>query len=73
MNKSKEASNSKHATETSEANVTDGYDSTEVLMVSPRDIQNAWIMDLECSFHMTPNRDFLINFQKSEEKKSHWV
>ncbi|KAA0043293.1 Retrovirus-related Pol polyprotein from transposon TNT 1-94 [Cucumis melo var. makuwa] len=67
--KSKETSSSKHAAEISEANVTDGYDSRydsiKVLMVSHRDIQYAWVMDLWCTFHMTPNWDFLINFQKS--------
>ncbi|KAA0054895.1 Retrovirus-related Pol polyprotein from transposon TNT 1-94 [Cucumis melo var. makuwa] len=31
------------------------YDSVEVLMVSHRDIRDAWIIDLECTFHMTPN------------------
>ncbi|KAA0047281.1 Retrovirus-related Pol polyprotein from transposon TNT 1-94 [Cucumis melo var. makuwa] len=53
----------------SEANVADGYDSVEVLMVSHRDIQNAWIMDSGCMYHMTHNRDFLINFQKSDREK----
>ncbi|TYK10854.1 Retrovirus-related Pol polyprotein from transposon TNT 1-94 [Cucumis melo var. makuwa] len=71
LNKSKEASSSKHVG--SEANVTDGYDlgygSVEVLMMSHRDIQNAWIMDLRCTYHMTPNQDFLINFQKSDGGK----
>ncbi|TYK20957.1 Retrovirus-related Pol polyprotein from transposon TNT 1-94 [Cucumis melo var. makuwa] len=67
LNKSKEASSSKHAC--SEVNVTNEYDSVEVLMVSHRDIQNAWIMDSGCRYHMTPNWDFLINFQKSDGKK----
>ncbi|KAA0038009.1 Retrovirus-related Pol polyprotein from transposon TNT 1-94 [Cucumis melo var. makuwa] len=78
LNKSREAS-------TSEANVTDGYnsanitygydsaetgyESAEVLMVSHRDIQDAWIMDSGCTYHMTPNQDFLINFQKSDGGK----
>ncbi|KAL0537750.1 hypothetical protein IC582_026735 [Cucumis melo] len=78
LNKSREAS-------TSEANVTggynsaeitDGYDSAEtgyesaeVLMVSHRDIQDAWIMDSGCTFHMTPHRDFLTNFQKVDGGK----
>ncbi|KAA0066139.1 hypothetical protein E6C27_scaffold21G001400 [Cucumis melo var. makuwa] len=87
LNKSKQASSSKHAAETSEANVTDGYnsveitngydsakttdgyESAEVLMVSHRDIQDAWIMDSWCTFHMTPNRDFLTNFQNSDGRK----
>ncbi|KAA0067607.1 retrotransposon protein, putative, Ty1-copia subclass [Cucumis melo var. makuwa] len=71
LNKSREAS-------TSEANVTDGYnfaeitdgyESAEVLMVSHRDIQDAWIMDSGCTFHMTPHRDFLTNFQKGDGGK----
>ncbi|KAA0060051.1 retrotransposon ty1-copia subclass [Cucumis melo var. makuwa] len=78
LNKSKEASSSKHAAETSETNVIDGYDSVEVtngydlaevLMVSHRDIQDAWIMNSGCTYHMTPNQDFLINFHKSDGKK----
>ncbi|KAA0054900.1 putative Ty-1 copia retrotransposon [Cucumis melo var. makuwa] len=71
LNKSMEASSSKHVG--SEANVTDGYDSgygsVKVLTVSHKDIQNAWIIDLGCSYHMTLNRDFLINFQKSDGGK----
>ncbi|KAL0552306.1 hypothetical protein IC582_011414 [Cucumis melo] len=69
LNKTREAS-------TSEANVTDGYDSAEtgyesveVLMVSHKDIQDAWIMDSGCTFHMTPHRDFLTNFQKGDGGK----
>ncbi|KAA0041875.1 Retrovirus-related Pol polyprotein from transposon TNT 1-94 [Cucumis melo var. makuwa] len=78
LNKSREAS-------TSEANVTDGYnsaeitdgydsaengyESAEVLMMSHRDIQDAWIMDSGCTFHMTPHRDFLTNFQKGDGGK----
>ena len=58
LNKSKEASSSKHTTETSEANVTDGYDLVEVLMVSHKDIHDAWIMNLGCTYHMTPNEIF---------------
>ncbi|KAA0060160.1 Retrovirus-related Pol polyprotein from transposon TNT 1-94 [Cucumis melo var. makuwa] len=38
-------------------------------MVSHRDINDAWIMDSGRTFHMTPNRDFFINFQKSDEGK----
>ncbi|TYK19401.1 hypothetical protein E5676_scaffold443G00340 [Cucumis melo var. makuwa] len=38
-------------------------------MVSHKDIRDAWIMDSECTFHMTPNRNFLINFQKSDGGK----
>ncbi|KAA0036441.1 hypothetical protein E5676_scaffold360G00940 [Cucumis melo var. makuwa] len=45
------------------------YDSVEALMVSHRDIQNAWIRDSGCTYHMTPNRDFFINFQKSDGGK----
>ncbi|KAA0050828.1 Retrovirus-related Pol polyprotein from transposon TNT 1-94 [Cucumis melo var. makuwa] len=77
LNKSKEASSSKHVAETSEANVIDGYesgyDSVEVLMMSYRDIHDAWIMDSGCTFHMAPNWIFFINFQKSDEEKSYWV
>ncbi|TYK21344.1 retrotransposon protein, putative, Ty1-copia subclass [Cucumis melo var. makuwa] len=46
-----------------------GYESAEVLMVSYRDIQDAWIMDSGCTFHMTPYRDFLTNFQNGDRGK----
>ena len=45
LNKSKKASSSKHAAETSATNVTNGYDSTKVLMVYHKDMKDAWIMD----------------------------
>ncbi|KAE8649708.1 hypothetical protein Csa_011950 [Cucumis sativus] len=70
LNKGKEASSSQYGTgETSSANVIDGYDSVEVLMVSHKDIQDAWIMDSGCIYHMTPNRDFLIDFHKNDGGK----
>ena len=74
LNKSKEALSSKNAVKTSEANVIDGwYDSIEVLIVSHRDIQDAWIMDSRYTYYMTLNSDFLINFQKNDRGKSYWV
>ncbi|KAA0046503.1 Retrovirus-related Pol polyprotein from transposon TNT 1-94 [Cucumis melo var. makuwa] len=78
LNKSREALTSEtNVTDGyNSAKITDGYDSTEtgyesaeVLMVSHRDIQDAWITDSGCTYHMTPNRDFLINFQKSDGGK----
>ena len=38
-------------------------------MVSYKDIQDAWIMDSGCTYHMTHNQDFLINFQKNDGGK----
>ncbi|KAE8649328.1 hypothetical protein Csa_014533 [Cucumis sativus] len=62
LNKSKEASSSKHAVETSATNVIDEYDSVKVLMVSHSDMHDAWIMDSGCTYHMISNQDFLIDF-----------
>ncbi|KAA0041523.1 Retrovirus-related Pol polyprotein from transposon TNT 1-94 [Cucumis melo var. makuwa] len=33
-------------------------------------MQNAWIMDSGCTYHMTSNRDFLTDFQKNDEGKA---
>ncbi|TYK23185.1 Retrovirus-related Pol polyprotein from transposon TNT 1-94 [Cucumis melo var. makuwa] len=43
--------------------------STEALMVSHRNMWDAWIMDSKCTYHMTLNQDFLIDFQKNDEEK----
>ena len=33
-------------------------------------MQNVWIMDSGCTYHMTSNRDFLTDFQKNDEGKA---
>ena len=38
-------------------------------MVSHRNMWDAWIMDSKCTYHMTLNQDFLIDFQKNDEEK----
>ncbi|KAK9078793.1 hypothetical protein SSX86_002851 [Deinandra increscens subsp. villosa] len=36
----------------------DGYDSSDVLVVSSTDIDQNWILDSGCSYHMTPHKHF---------------
>ena len=50
--------------------VEDGYDSADVLMVSTSELDEKWIMDSGCTFHMTTNKDCMRLFEKSEEDKS---
>jgi len=33
-----------------------GYDSVDTLVVSERAESNEWVMDDDCSFHMTPKK-----------------
>lgn len=46
------------------ANVLDEYESAEVLMVSDFDVKDEWIMDLGCTFHMTPNKHFFVELEE---------
>lgn len=65
----KKVSSRKHASEFRAANVTNGYDFAKILMVFNKDIQDAWIMDLGCMYHMPPNRYLLIEFKKIDGGK----
>ena len=42
----------------------DGYDSSDVLVVSTSESDKSWILDSGCSFHMTPNRDWFESFEQ---------
>ena len=44
--------------------VQDGYDSSDMLMVSTSKSHKCWILDSGCSFHMTPNRDWFESFEQ---------
>ena len=46
------------------ANVSNDYDSGEVLMTSTTQVDDEWIMDLAYTYHMTPRKEFLFNFQE---------
>lgn len=52
------------------ANVLKGYESVKVLMVSDLDIKDEWIMDLGCTFHMSPNKQFLVELEEFETTNS---
>ena len=43
-------------------NLSDGYDSFEVLTVITQS-KDEWIMDSGCTYHMTPRREFLCDFR----------
>ena len=51
------------------ANVSDGYDSCEGLTISELKPGDEWILDSGCTFHMTPRRDWLMNFKKIDGGK----
>ncbi|MDO7987387.1 hypothetical protein OC713_02560 [Sweet potato little leaf phytoplasma] len=55
--------------EANNANVTEGYDSAEVLTVSADPLESEWILDSGCSFHMTPHRHWFQEFQPVSEGK----
>ncbi|KAG8367168.1 hypothetical protein BUALT_Bualt16G0044500 [Buddleja alternifolia] len=44
----------------------DGYESADVLTVSNNNSENEWILNLGCTFHMTPNRGWFDEFTKLE-------
>lgn len=48
------------------SNLGDGYDSREVRMVSHDHNASEWILDSECTYHMTPNKAWLSDFKKTE-------
>ena len=50
------------------ANVSSGLNDAEVLTVSYEDPKDQWILDSGCSFHMTPRKDWLLDFKSSEGK-----
>lgn len=39
--------------------VEDGYDNANVLVVATKGIEKCWILDSGCSFHVSPNKDWL--------------
>ncbi|MDO7987400.1 hypothetical protein OC713_02630, partial [Sweet potato little leaf phytoplasma] len=67
--KYKHKSESNQPEEGSNANVTEGYDSAEVLTVSTYPLEFEWILDIGCLFHMTPNRHWFQEFQSITEGK----
>lgn len=48
----------------------DGYESANVLVFATHSSDKQWIMDLGCSFHMTPNKDWFKNCNKAEDGHS---
>ena len=44
-------------------NISDGYESVEVLTVCTAESSSAWIVDSGCTFHMTPRKDYLFDFK----------
>lgn len=44
----------------------EGYESSDVLVVSTRSSEMEWILDSGCSFHMSPHKEWFHNFKKCE-------
>lgn len=55
------------------ANLSDGYDSADVLTISSTDNKNQWILDSGCSFHMTPRKDWLLVSRKLMPARFLWA
>ena len=51
------------------ANVFNGYKSGEVLMISRHSVDDDWIMDSACTFHLTPRRELLFGFKATHSGK----
>lgn len=43
--------------------VEEGYESSDVLVVTTNNSDKQWILDSGCSFHMTPNRDWFESYE----------
>lgn len=54
--KNKRKNEHKKEEEPHNVNVTEGYESAEVLTIAEIEITSDWILDSGCSFHMTPNK-----------------
>lgn len=60
--------NTTQGKKTSEAEVAaDDYDSSKALVVSESEARNEWILDLGCSFHMSPHKDWFESLKKTLE------
>lgn len=46
------------------ANLSDGYESGEGLIISKKSSRDEWILDSGCTFHMTPRKELLMNFKQ---------
>ena len=44
----------------------DGYESTDILMVSSVNSEKEWILESSCTFHMTPNKAWFEDFKQEE-------
>lgn len=51
------------------ATVSDGYDSADMLSISNIDPKDEWILDSGCTYHMTPWRDYFLDYKESTGSK----
>lgn len=49
--------------------VSDGYESSDVLLVPEEAYNEEWILDLRCSFHMTPNLEWFEFYKDADAGK----
>lgn len=45
------------------ANIPNVYDNVKVLSLSEKVSSDEWVMDLDCTFHMTPRLDWFAKFK----------
>lgn len=55
------------------ANLLDGYEPAEVLMVANRDCPEEWILDSGCTFHMTPLKHYFSEINEFDGGKVLWA
>ena len=51
------------------ANVSEGYDSADVLSISSNDPRDEWVLDSGATFHMTSRKDWLFDLKDTEGSK----
>jgi len=44
--------------------MTDGYDNSDVLIVTDQPCSDEWILDSGCTFHMTLNQEWFDTYKK---------
>ena len=70
MNKEKQDSKTSDSAQSQDsANLSQGYDSGEVLVTSTKSTADVWILDSGCTYHMTHRKDWLTDYQKIDGGK----
>ena len=62
----KESDKTIEANTSDSANLSQELSEDEVLTVSPNDPRDQWILDSGCTYHMTPRRDWFLEYESLE-------